>query len=403
MAITLISNIKQANNGTFALIDSNDIYGGLYHVDSIEEMNVLPIVRLKQGMLCYVAGTTNAFYQYQSSSWVLWKMKFDTSETFTDLNNKTIIEYIKNNSSSISTIDIDYKAAISNLQGQIDAITGTSSGGDATTIEGLNSQLSSLKTLIGKEAEGQTAATGLIKDIRQAEADIDALQITIGDSASGLVKQINTNTSNISTNSSDIAIIKGTGVGSINKSLVDAKAYSDSKIAELVDSAPETLNTLKELSDALGNDANFATTVATQIGTKASQTDLTLVQDKLTGIDTTVVSYVNSKDSTMGTRVGAIETSLGSSGSMGTRVGSLETSMATIKGNDTTEGSMAKLKSDLTNTIATTISNLNLAITSTDTNYSFALKLSDQILNTAILQLETVTETEINEILNALV
>ena len=34
----------------------------------------------------------------------------------------------------------------------------------------------------------------------------------------------------------------------------------------MVDSAPETLNTLKELSDALGNDENFATTVATQIG-----------------------------------------------------------------------------------------------------------------------------------------
>lgn len=403
MAITLISNIKQANNGTFALIDSNDIYGGLYHVNSIEEMNVLPTVRLKQGMLCYIAGAVNAFYQYQNSSWVLWKMKFNTSEIFTDLDNKTIIEYIKNNASSISTIDVDYKAAISNLQGQIDAITGTSSGGDATTIEGLNSQLSALKTLVGKEAEGQVPATGLVKDIRQAEADIDTLQATVGSSSSGIVKQVNTNTSNISTNTSDIDIIKGTGVGSISKSLADAKTYSDTKIAELVDSAPETLDTLKELSTALGNDANFATTVATQIGTKAAQTDLVLVQNKLTGIDTTVVSYVNSKDSAMGTRVGSIETSLGSTGNIGTRVGSLESSMAVIKGNNTIEGSMAKLKSDLTSTIATTISNLNLAISSTDTNYSFALKLSDQILNTAILQLETVSEAEINEILNALV
>ena len=33
MAITLISNIKQANNGKFWLVDSNDIRGGLYHVD----------------------------------------------------------------------------------------------------------------------------------------------------------------------------------------------------------------------------------------------------------------------------------------------------------------------------------------------------------------------------------
>ena len=42
MAITLISNLKQANNGTFALVDSNDIAGGLYHVDTETEMRALP-------------------------------------------------------------------------------------------------------------------------------------------------------------------------------------------------------------------------------------------------------------------------------------------------------------------------------------------------------------------------
>lgn len=48
------------------------------------------------------------------------------------------------------------------------------------------------------------------------------------------------------------------------------ETYVDAKVAEIVDSAPETLNTLNELSTALGNDPNFATTVANQIGTKAS-------------------------------------------------------------------------------------------------------------------------------------
>ena len=41
-----------------------------------------------------------------------------------------------------------------------------------------------------------------------------------------------------------------------------------SAIANLVNSAPSTLNTLKELSDALGSDANFATTVSTALGDK---------------------------------------------------------------------------------------------------------------------------------------
>jgi hypothetical protein len=48
--------------------------------------------------------------------------------------------------------------------------------------------------------------------------------------------------------------------------LGESKSYTDTKVSELVDSAPEVLNTLKELSDALGSDENFATTVANNIG-----------------------------------------------------------------------------------------------------------------------------------------
>ena len=52
------------------------------------------------------------------------------------------------------------------------------------------------------------------------------------------------------------------------------KTQVDNKISELVNSAPETLDTLNELASALGNDPNFATTVANQIGTKANDSDV---------------------------------------------------------------------------------------------------------------------------------
>ena len=52
---------------------------------------------------------------------------------------------------------------------------------------------------------------------------------------------------------------------------LNAKKYVDDKVAGLVDSAPETLDTLKELSTALGDDPNFATTVATNIGSKLNK------------------------------------------------------------------------------------------------------------------------------------
>ena len=50
-------------------------------------------------------------------------------------------------------------------------------------------------------------------------------------------------------------------------------SYVDTKVSELVDSSPETLNTLNELAKALGEDPNFATTVSTQIGEIRNELD----------------------------------------------------------------------------------------------------------------------------------
>jgi translation initiation factor 2B subunit (eIF-2B alpha/beta/delta family) len=52
----------------------------------------------------------------------------------------------------------------------------------------------------------------------------------------------------------------------------NAKTYADTKISALINSAPETLNTLNELSQALGSDPNFATTVSTELGKKVDAT-----------------------------------------------------------------------------------------------------------------------------------
>ena len=46
------------------------------------------------------------------------------------------------------------------------------------------------------------------------------------------------------------------------------KSYVDAQVAGVVDSAPGTLNTLNELAAALGDDANFSTTVTNSIATK---------------------------------------------------------------------------------------------------------------------------------------
>jgi len=58
----------------------------------------------------------------------------------------------------------------------------------------------------------------------------------------------------------------------VDTSTIATRSYVDTEVANLVDSSPETLDTLNELAAALGDDPNFATTVANDIGTKADKT-----------------------------------------------------------------------------------------------------------------------------------
>lgn len=51
----------------------------------------------------------------------------------------------------------------------------------------------------------------------------------------------------------------------------NAKGYTDSKIADLIGSAPETLDTLHEIAEALGDDPNFATTILDRLAEKTKK------------------------------------------------------------------------------------------------------------------------------------
>ena len=87
-------------------------------------------------------------------------------------------------------------------------------------------------------------------------------------------------------------------------------SYADTAVANIVDSAPGTLDTLNELAAALGDDPNFATTTATNIGTKANKTITVSAGSGLTGggdltanrtishADTSTVTDVNGSGNT---------------------------------------------------------------------------------------------------------
>ena len=83
-----------------------------------------------------------------------------------------------------------------------------------------------------------------------------------------------------------------------------AESYTDAAIAALSDSAPATLNTLNELADALGDDANFSTTVTNSIATK-----LPLAGGAMTGAITTNSTFDGRDVATDGSKLDGIEAS----------------------------------------------------------------------------------------------
>jgi cell division septum initiation protein DivIVA len=74
----------------------------------------------------------------------------------------------------------------------------------------------------------------------------------------------------------------------LNNIVSQLKSYTDTKASNIVNSAPELLDTLSELSNALGNDANFATNVLNEISTKV---------DKIIGKDLSTNDYTTEEKS----------------------------------------------------------------------------------------------------------
>lgn len=63
-----------------------------------------------------------------------------------------------------------------------------------------------------------------------------------------------------------------TAVAGTNSTQAASTAFVATAVANLVSSAPAALDTLNELAAALGNDANFATTISTSLGEKLVKT-----------------------------------------------------------------------------------------------------------------------------------
>ena len=124
-------------------------------------------------------------------------------------------------------------------------------------------------------------------------------------------------------------------VDGVDIATLATETYVDTAVSGLVDSAPATLDTLNELASALGDDANFSTTVSNNIGTKWTE-DAT----KISNWDTAYswgnhadANYLaaDADDTTTGkiTADGGFETTVGN---ILTNAGNISTTLGNVSG-----------------------------------------------------------------------
>ena len=158
-----------------------------------------------------------------------------------------------------------------------------------------------------------TAAADATSKADAAQADAEATA-----SADATSKANTAKSEAISTASADatskanaaIATASADATSKANAAETAAKAHADQVVAATVDAAPAALDTLNELAAALGDDANFASTVTASIATKADDAATTAAlatkEDKTTvaELDTFVKGEIFGEGEVVGPDVG---------------------------------------------------------------------------------------------------
>ena len=183
---------------------------------------------------------------------------------------------------------------ISNLQNQIDnhiAITGVKGNAESSYRTG---NVNITKANIGLENVDNTADSE--KSVAYAANAGTVNSLTVETAVPANAKFTDTTYNNMSASEANA----GTAT---TARTITAKVLADyvaSCVAALVNSAPTTLDTLKELSDALGNDPDFATTMVTALAGKLGKNEIAVNAEKVNNhtVDSDVPSGAKFTDTT---------------------------------------------------------------------------------------------------------
>ncbi|MBJ3367377.1 prophage tail fiber N-terminal domain-containing protein, partial [Salmonella enterica subsp. enterica serovar Agona] len=166
---------------------------------------------------------------------------------------------------SSSASEASTHAAASDTSASLAAQSSTAAGAAATRAEDAAKRAEDIADVISLE-DASLTKKGIVKLSSATDSDSEALAAT--------PKAVKTVMGEVQTKAPlDSPALTGTPTAPTPETTaagieIATAAFVAAKVAQLVGSAPEALDTLKELADALGNDPNFSTTVLNKLAGK---------------------------------------------------------------------------------------------------------------------------------------
>ncbi|ENY2475003.1 prophage tail fiber N-terminal domain-containing protein [Salmonella enterica] len=166
---------------------------------------------------------------------------------------------------SSSASEASNHAAASDTSASLAAKSSTAAGAAATRAEDAAKRAEDIADVISLE-DASLTKKGIVKLSSATDSDSEALAAT--------PKAVHAVMDEVQTKAPlDSPALTGTPTAPTPETTaagieIATAAFVAAKVAQLVGSAPEALDTLKELADALGNDPNFATTITNMIAGK---------------------------------------------------------------------------------------------------------------------------------------
>ncbi|EKY7717786.1 prophage tail fiber N-terminal domain-containing protein [Salmonella enterica] len=204
---------------------------------------------------------------------------------------------------SSSASEASTHAAASDTSASLAAQSSTAAGAAATRAEDAAKRAEDIADVISLE-DASLTKKGIVKLSSATDSDSEALAAT--------PKAVHAVMDEVQTKAPlDSPALTGTPTAPTPETTaagieIATAAFVAAKVAQLVGSAPEALDTLKELADALGNDPNFATTITNMIAGKQPLDDtLTALSGK--SVDG-LIEYVGLRE-TINSAAGAMQKS----------------------------------------------------------------------------------------------